>query len=66
MIAIVFLLIAGWVFLSGLLIMWLWNWIIVWLIPSVPVITYWKAFGVMLILNIIGGIFKTYKYRKEN
>lgn len=35
--------------------MWLWNWIIVGVFPGVMPLTYWMAFGLLVLLSIIRG-----------
>lgn len=42
---------------SGVLIYLLWNWVIVWLFCA-PVVTFWKAWGIGVILGLIGSIFR--------
>lgn len=46
-------------FLSPLLLMLAWNLAIVALFPSLPIMSYWVAFGVNLFFYIIGGHFKS-------
>ena len=37
----------------------LWNWIVPIFWTSAPILTYWEAVGVTLLLTLIGGFFKT-------
>lgn len=46
-------------FLSPLLLMLAWNLAIVALFPSLPIMSYWVAFGVNLFFSVIGGHFKS-------
>lgn len=50
-------LILGGVALEGLLVQWLWNWIIVALLPVSP-IGFSFACGVVLVLSVLGGLFR--------
>ena len=44
------------VFLTGALVTWLWNWVIVALFHAEP-ISYWLGVGVGLVLAVLGAIF---------
>lgn len=46
-------------FLSPLLLMLTWNLAICALFPTLPLMSYWVAFGINIFLGIIGGKFKT-------
>lgn len=35
----------------------LWNSVLIWLFPALPVIDFWKSIGIVLILQIVGGFF---------
>ena len=50
---------AASVFLSGLIIWLLWNWVICSIFASVAPISYWLSVGVGLCLSLISGYFKT-------
>jgi hypothetical protein len=45
-------------FLEAWVLMLLWNWIapIFWL--SAPILTFWQAYGAMVLIQIIAGLFK--------
>ena len=57
--AVLLVAIALSLFLSPLLLMLAWNLAIVALFPSLPIMSYWVAFGVNLFFSIIGGHFKS-------
>lgn len=44
-------------FMFAGILMWLWNAILV-VLFNIPVITYWQAFGIYIISNILFGPFK--------
>ena len=44
---------TGWIFML------LWNWLAPIFWTAAPILTYWQAMGIMLILNIIGSFFKS-------
>lgn len=44
----------------GWILMMLWNWLLVSLV-KLPEITYWQAFGLIFLLNIIGSAFRSNK-----
>jgi len=45
-------------FLEAWILMLLWNWIapLFWL--SAPILTFWQAYGAMVLIQIIAGLFK--------
>ena len=47
-------------FLQGLLIYLAYNYLVLWVIPTLPVISYFKACVVGVILGFIGSFFKKY------
>ena len=49
---------AASVFLSGLIIWLLWNWVITSIFTSIAPISYWLAVGVGLCLSVIANFFK--------
>lgn len=51
-------LVLGGVALESLLVWWLWNWVIVALLPVSP-INFWLACGVVLVLSVLSGFFRT-------
>jgi len=53
----ILLIIAICAFAGALFLMLLWNWIAAGVF-SAPELTYWQAFGLALLLSIIGGYFK--------
>lgn len=57
-IVIALAIIAGCAFLEGALLFWLWNWIVPTLWTSAPMLTYWQSFGLFLLLNLIGRLFR--------
>ena len=52
--AVLFLI--GGSFISGMAVMLLWNWIVPVFWDSAPVLTWWQAFGAMLLVGIIGNM----------
>ena len=46
-------------FLEALVVQLLWNWLapIFWI--TAPILTYWQAFGVCILLSIIGSAFRS-------
>lgn len=38
--------------------MFLWNWIVPIFWTTAPILTFWQAVGVVILMNIIGGFFK--------
>lgn len=42
-------------FIEPLILAWLWNAVLVALFPVIPVLTYWKAMGLMIICHILFG-----------
>ena len=46
-------------FLEAWIVQLLWNWLapIFWI--AAPILTYWQAFGVCILLSIIGSIFRS-------
>lgn len=46
-------------FLSPLFLMLTWNLAVCALFPTLPLMTYWVAFGINIFLGIVGGKFKT-------
>jgi len=51
---------AGFALVFGLLVMWLWNWLMPGLF-GLGEITYWQAFGVLLLAKIFFGGFGSHK-----
>ena len=43
---------------GGLIFMLLWNWIVPLFWASAPILTFWQAWGVCILLSIIGNFFK--------
>ena len=54
------IILIGFDFLLGWLFMLLWNWLAPLFWGDVPILTYWQAFGVIMILSLIGSFFKNY------
>lgn len=46
-------------FISGLLFMFLWNWILPIFWTNAPILNIWQAVGSVLLLSFIGGFFKS-------
>lgn len=44
--------------LGGLIFMALWNWLVPIFWASAPILTFWQAWGCMILLSIIGNFFK--------
>lgn len=53
--------IVGFSALSGWLLMLLWNWALVGLFPAVPVLDFYRAWGLTLLLSFVGGFFRSTK-----
>lgn len=45
--------------LSGWILMLLWNWALVGIFPTVPVLDFYKAWGLSLLLSFVGGFFRS-------
>ena len=52
-------LIVGISALSGWTLMLLWNWALVGILPTVPVLDFYKAWGLSLLLSFISGFFRS-------
>ena len=48
-------------FLEALIVQLLWNWLIPIFWSTAPILTYWQAFGVCILLSIIGSAFRSSK-----
>ena len=46
-------------FLEALIVQFLWNWLIPIFWTTAPILTYWQAFGVCILLNIVGSAFRS-------
>lgn len=55
------IILIGLSFLEALFIQLFWNWIAPVFWSAAPILTYWQAFGVCVLLSIIGGFFKSSK-----
>jgi hypothetical protein len=68
-IVLVFILCAALIFgvlcLEGWILMLLWNWVVPVIWAGAPTLTYWVAVGVLTLLHLIGGCFKTTVHRKN-
>ncbi len=51
--------IVGFSALGAYILMLLWNWALVGIFPSVPVLDFWKAWGLSLLLSFVGGFFRS-------
>jgi hypothetical protein len=47
--------------LGAYVFMLLWNWALVGIFPAVPVLEFYKAWGLTILLSIIGSFFKSSK-----
>jgi len=47
--------------IEGLVFMLLWNWLVPLFWTAAPILTFWQAWGVYFLLNIIGNFFKNSK-----
>ena len=45
--------------LEGLVFMLLWNWLIPLFWTAAPILTFWQAWGICFLLNIIGNFFRS-------
>lgn len=45
--------------LGGLIFMALWNWLVPIFWDSAPILTFWQAWGCMILLSIIGNFFRS-------
>lgn len=52
-------------FIEPLILTWLWNAVLVVLLPVLPALTYWKAMGLMIICHILFGGTKISTSSKE-
>lgn len=52
-------------FIEPLILTWLWNAVLVVLLPALPTLTYWKAMGLMVICHILFGGTKISTSSKE-
>lgn len=46
-------------FLEALIVQFLWNWLVPIFWTTAPILTYWQAFGVCILLSIIGSAFRS-------
>ena len=44
--------------IGGLIFMLLWNWLVPLFWPAAPILTFWEAWGVCILLSWIGSFFK--------
>lgn len=51
-------LIVGISALSGWVLMLLWNWALVGIFPTIPILDFWKAWGLTLLLGFVGSFFR--------
>lgn len=47
--------------LGAYIFMLLWNWALVGIFPTIPLLDFWKAWGLTILLSFIGGFFKSSK-----
>lgn len=46
-------------FLEALIVQFLWNWLVPIFWTTAPILTYWQAYGVCILLSIIGSAFRS-------
>ena len=46
-------------FLEALIVQFLWNWLVPIFWITAPILTYWQAFGVCILLSIVGSAFRS-------
>lgn len=46
-------------FLEAWIVQFLWNWLVPIFWTTAPILTYWQAFGVCILLSIIGSAFRS-------
>lgn len=46
-------------FLEAWVVQFLWNWLVPIFWTTAPILTYWQAFGVCILLSIIGSAFRS-------
>lgn len=44
------------VWLQTVVVQYLWNWLVPLLWKTAPILDFWQTFGILVLLNIIGGI----------
>lgn len=54
-------LIIGFSALSAYILMLLWNWALVGLFPTVPMLDFYRAWALSLLLSFVGGFFRSSK-----
>ena len=47
----------GWIFML------LWNYVLCAIFPSIPILSFWLAWGLLFLINIVGSAFKKVVYR---
>ena len=57
---VILVLIVALSFLEALIVQLLWNWLAPLFWGAAPILTYWQAFGISMLLGIIGSSFKSY------
>ena len=45
--------------IEALLVMVLWNYVLCAIFTTIPTISFWLAWGILLILNVVGSFFKS-------
>lgn len=54
-------------FVFGIVVMWLWNWIMPTIFEGIPEITFWQAFGIILLSKILfSGFHPHHDHEKEH
>ena len=56
-------LVVGLSALEGWIFMLLWNYVLCAIFPSIPTLSFWLAWGLLFLINIIGSAFKKVVYR---
>ena len=47
------------ILIKALIVQFLWNWLVPIFWTTAPILTYWQAFGVCILLSIIGSAFRS-------
>lgn len=64
-IVVLLIILALSIFLGPLFFMLAWNYALCAVFVAVPTVTYWQAFGICILLDIIGGKFCTHNFKKD-
>ena len=56
---VIMIILAAFSFLEAWIVQLLWNWLAPIFWTAAPILTYWQAFGVCILLSIIGSAFRS-------